>query len=239
MRIVKSAYVDLKTRHNAQGASTLSMQLAGMLFLDRSDRTWRRKIPEVLITMHLEQKLTKEQIFEYYANQVPLGNRGSFGIRGFGEAAEVFFGKDVSRLTLPEAATLAGLIQQPSFINPYRWPDRAKQRRNLVLKMMRENEYISDADYRACGGCAAGTGAADNARGQRRSLLCRSGERRADREVLRIPIFKRVPTGSTPRWIRTCSEMPPKQCGSAWRRPTSGLSTGRREIPVIRIRNAL
>ncbi|MGD0296152.1 MAG: PBP1A family penicillin-binding protein [Bryobacteraceae bacterium] len=147
IRIVKSAYVDLKTRQNAQGASTLSMQLAGMLFLDRSDRTWRRKIPEVLITMHLEQKLTKQQIFEYYANQVPLGNRGSFGIRGFGEAAEVFFGKDVTRLTLPEAATLAGLIQQPSFINPYRWPDRAKQRRNVVLKMMRENEYISDADY--------------------------------------------------------------------------------------------
>ncbi len=147
VRIVKSAYVDLKAHQNAQGASTLSMQLAGMLFLDRSDRTWKRKIPEVLITMHLEQKLTKEQIFEYYANQVPLGNRGSFGIRGFGEAAEVFFGKDVSRLTLPEAATLAGLIQQPSFINPYRWPERAKQRRNLVLKMMRENEYISDADY--------------------------------------------------------------------------------------------
>src|SRR5208282_2943808 len=147
IRIVKSAYVDLKTRQNAQGASTLSMQLAGMLFLDRSDRTWRRKIPEVLITMHLEQKLTKEQIFEYYANQVPLGNRGSFGIRGFGEAAEVFFGKDVTRLTLPEAATLAGLIQRPSFINPYRWPDRAKQRRNVVLKMMRENEYITDAQY--------------------------------------------------------------------------------------------
>ena len=147
VRIVKSAYVDLKTQHNAQGASTLSMQLAGMLFLDRSDRTWKRKIPEVLITMHLEQKLTKEQIFEYYANQVPLGNRGSFGIRGFGEAAEVFFGKDVSRLNLPESATLAGLIQQPSFINPYRWPERAKQRRNLVLKMMRENEYISDTDY--------------------------------------------------------------------------------------------
>src|SRR5580658_6102383 len=147
IRIIKAAYVDVRTRQNAQGASTLSMQLAGMLFLDRSDRTWRRKIPEVLITMHLEQKLTKEQIFEYYANQVPLGNRGSFGIRGFGEASEVFFGKDVSRLTLPEAATLAGLIQQPSFINPYRWPDRAKQRRNVVLKMMRENEYISDEDY--------------------------------------------------------------------------------------------
>ncbi len=147
IRIVKSAYVDVKTGQNAQGASTLSMQLAGMLFLDRSDRSWRRKLPEVLITMHLEQKLKKEQIFEYYANQVPLGNRGSFGIRGFGEAAQVYFGKDVSRLNLQEAATLAGIIQQPSFINPYRWPDRAKQRRNVVLKLMRENKYINDAEF--------------------------------------------------------------------------------------------
>ena len=144
IRIVKSAYVDVKKAQNAQGASTLSMQLAGMMFLDRSDRSWHRKVPEVLITMHLEQKLSKEQIFEYYANQVPLGNRGSFGIRGFGEAAQVYFGKDISRLNLQEAATLAGLIQQPSFINPYRWPERAKQRRNVVLKLMRDNNYIGD-----------------------------------------------------------------------------------------------
>lgn len=144
VRIVKSAYVDVKSGQNAQGASTLSMQLAGMLFLNRSDRSWRRKLPEVLITMHLEQKLSKQQIFEYYANQVPLGQRGSFGIRGFGEASEVYFGKDVTRLTLPEAATLAGLIQQPSYINPYRWPERARQRRNVVLKLMRDNKYINE-----------------------------------------------------------------------------------------------
>src|SRR5260370_1966897 len=118
-----------------------------MLFLDRSDRSWRRKLPEVLITMPLEQKLKKEEIFQYYANQVPLGNRGSFGIRGFGEAAQVYFGKDISRLNLQESAMLAGLIQQPSFINPYRWPDRAKARRNLVLKVMHENKYIGDQEY--------------------------------------------------------------------------------------------
>ncbi len=147
VRIIKSAYVDVRKGQNAQGASTLSMQLAGMLLLDRADRSWRRKIPEVLITMHLEQKLKKEQIFEDYANQVPLGQRGSFGIRGFGEASQAFFGKDISQLTLPEAATLAGLLQHPSYINPFRWPDRAKARRNVVLKMMRENDYISDAEY--------------------------------------------------------------------------------------------
>src|SRR5438552_2658729 len=133
-RIIKSAYVDVKERPNAQGASTLSMQVAGMLFLDRSERTWSRKLHEVLITMHLEQKLSKEKIFEYYANQVPLGRRGSFGIRGFGEAAQVYFGKSFKKLNLPEAALLAGLIQHPSMINPVRWPERAKQRRNVVLR---------------------------------------------------------------------------------------------------------
>jgi penicillin-binding protein 1B len=146
IRIIKSAYVDVREHRYAQGASTLSQQLARMFWLD-NDKTWRRKIPEVLITMHLEQKLKKEQIFEYYANQVPLGHRGSFGIRGFGEAAQVYFGKDVSKLTLPEAATLAGLIQQPSFTNPYRWPERARARRNVVLKLMRDNKYISQEDY--------------------------------------------------------------------------------------------
>jgi penicillin-binding protein 1B len=146
VRIIKAAYVDVRKNRYAQGASTLSQQLARMFWLD-NDKTWRRKIPEVLITMHLEQKLKKQQIFEYYANQVPLGQRGSFGIRGFGEAAQAYFGKDVSKLTLPEAATLAGLIQQPSFTNPFRWPERARQRRNVVLRMMRENGYISDAEY--------------------------------------------------------------------------------------------
>src|SRR3984885_14710363 len=148
IRIIKAAYIDVREHRYAQGASTLSQQLARSFWLD-NDKTWRRKIPEVLITMHLEQKLKKEQIFEYYANQVPLGHRGSFGIRGFGEAAQVYFGKDVSKLTLPEAATLAGLIQQPSFTNPFRWPERAKQRRNVVLKLMRENDYISDEEYQS------------------------------------------------------------------------------------------
>jgi penicillin-binding protein 1B len=146
IRIIKAAYIDVREHRYAQGASTLSQQLARSFWLD-SDKTWRRKIPEVLITMHLEQKLKKEQIFEDYANQVPLGHRGSFGIRGFGEAAQVYFDKDVTRLTLPEAATLAGLIQQPSFTNPFRWPERAKARRNMVLKLMHENKYVSDQEY--------------------------------------------------------------------------------------------
>lgn len=147
-RIVKAAYVDLKERRMEQGASTLSMQLARSLWLD-TRKTWRRKAAEVLITLHLEQKLTKEQIFEYYANHVDLGRRGSFAIRGFGEAARAYFGKDLHELTLPEAATLAGLIQRPSYTNPVRWPERARARRNVVLALMRENGFITEEQYAA------------------------------------------------------------------------------------------
>ncbi len=145
-RIIKVAAIDIKERRNAQGASTLSMQLARTLWLDTS-RTWKRKIAETLITLHLEQKLTKEEIFEYYCNHIDLGRRGSFSIRGFGEASQAYFGKDIRELTVAEAATLAGLVQRPSFTNPLRWPDRARARRNVVLSMMRENGYISEHDY--------------------------------------------------------------------------------------------
>ena len=88
-----------------------------------------------MITLHLEQKLTKQQIFEDYANSIDLGHQGSFGIQGFGQAAEVYLGKDLSQVTLPDAALLAGLIQAPLGRNPFRHPDRAKARRNIVLQI--------------------------------------------------------------------------------------------------------
>ncbi|MGH9694419.1 MAG: transglycosylase domain-containing protein, partial [Bryobacteraceae bacterium] len=144
VRIVKAFFVDLREMRRAEGASTITQQLARNLWLDNR-KTLARKLAELLITIHLEQKLTKQQILEYYINQVDLGRRGSFTIRGFGEASQAYFGKDISQLTLPEAATLAGLIQQPSFRNPVRWPERAKARRNVVLLMMRENGYITNA----------------------------------------------------------------------------------------------
>jgi penicillin-binding protein 1B len=148
VRIVKALFVDLRQHRSAQGASTLTQQLARNLWLD-SAKTWTRKFDELMITIHLERKLTKQKIFEYYANQVDLGRRGSFAIRGFGEAAQAYFGKNIRQLTLPEAATLAGLIQEPSFRNPVRWPERAKARRNVVLARMLENGYISQAQYEA------------------------------------------------------------------------------------------
>ena len=146
LRIVKAVFEDVKEGRMAQGASTLSMQLARMFWLDPG-KTWRRKATEAIITLQIEQKLTKEQIFEYYANQVDLGQRGSFAVRGFGEASQVYFGKDVRELKVEEAAMLAGLIQRPNFFNPYRHLDRAIQRRNVVIGLMRDNGYLTDLQY--------------------------------------------------------------------------------------------
>jgi penicillin-binding protein 1B len=147
LRIVKAVFEDLKPGGNLQGASTLSMQLAGSLWLDRSDRSFKRKIPEILMTLHLEHKLTKEEIFEHYTNQIYLGNVGSFSVNGFGEGAQAYFGKDLKQVTAPEAAMLAGIIQNPSRYNPFRRPDRAVQRRNIILRMMRDNGYLDEPAY--------------------------------------------------------------------------------------------
>jgi penicillin-binding protein 1B len=146
IRVVKAAYVDLKKGRRAEGASTLSMQLAKNFFLEQ-DKRWTTKAAEVIITLQLEQKLSKQEIFEDYANQVYLGSRGSFRIHGFGEAAEVFLGKDLSQVNIPEAAQLAGTIQNPAVYDPFNHPEHARDRRNTVLGLMRANGFISDRDY--------------------------------------------------------------------------------------------
>lgn len=144
--VLRSAWVDVRRGSNKQGASTLSMQLARTMFLNQA-RTWKRKAAEVLITLQLEQKLTKEQIFELYCNQIDLGYHGSFTIRGFGEATQVYFGKDIKSLTLPEAAAIAGIARGASFYNPYRHPKRVEDRRNAIMALMRGNGFITPADY--------------------------------------------------------------------------------------------
>ncbi len=145
-RILKAGYVDMKDGRKEQGASTLTMQLARGLWLE-PDKRWTRKAQELLMTMHLEDKLSKQKIFEYYANQVYLGRQGTFSINGFGEGARAFFDKDLSQVTAPEAALLAGLVQRPSYLNPFRYPARARDRRNVVLALMRDNGYLSSAAY--------------------------------------------------------------------------------------------
>ncbi|MCP5114739.1 MAG: transglycosylase domain-containing protein, partial [bacterium] len=147
IRVLKAIWVTYIMRDRVEGASTLTMQLAGDIWLDRSQRTPSRKAAEMLITLHLERKLTKEQIFEYYANQIYLGRIGTFDIHGYGQAAQAYFNKDIRELTLPEAALLAGLPRAPSRYNPFRNPNNAKMRRAWVLGQMLQTEVITEREY--------------------------------------------------------------------------------------------
>src|SRR5215472_4894641 len=122
-------------RKHRGGASTLTMQLAKLLFVQDTG-TIKYKVTQILVAFHLEHRFTKKQIFEAYANQINLGQRGSFSVDGFGEAAQAYFGKDVSQLDLAECAMLAGIIQRPNYFNPFRHADRTIERRNIVLDSM-------------------------------------------------------------------------------------------------------
>ncbi len=143
-RLVVAALVDIRSGKRREGGGTLTMQLARSFFLTR-ERTIRRKLAEMLIAIELEQRLSKKQILELYVNSADMGQRGSFDIKGFGEASQAYFGKDIKTVTLPEAALLAGIVNGPSYFSPYRHPDRAMERRNLVLEAMFENGAISRA----------------------------------------------------------------------------------------------
>jgi penicillin-binding protein 1B len=141
-RLIEAVYHDLITGQKQQGGSTLTMQLARGFFLSPEKRI-KRKIIEIVITFQLEHRFTKKQIFEMYANQINLGQRGSFSINGFGEASQAYFGKDVRQLDLAECALLAGIIQRPNYFNPFRHADRTVERRNLVLDSMVETGAIT------------------------------------------------------------------------------------------------
>jgi penicillin-binding protein 1B len=144
--IVRAAFVDLTKRGITQGASTITQQLVRSFWLS-PERKVLRKAKEIYMAFILESRLNKKQIFTLYANDVYLGQRGSFSINGFGEAATSYFGKDIKNLTIPEAALVAGMIQAPSRYNPTRNPDRALQRRNVVLQAMLETGSISKEQY--------------------------------------------------------------------------------------------
>src|ERR1700739_2445551 len=131
VRAVGAAYRDLHSSVRAQGASTLTMQLARNLFLS-SEKTYGRKLQEVFLSVQIERRFTKQQIFELYANQIYLGH----GTYGFEAGSEFYFNKHVGALTLPEAALLAALPKGPEAYSPLKNPERAMRRRNLVLSEM-------------------------------------------------------------------------------------------------------
>lgn len=143
-RIAGAAWRNLLHHRITAGASTISMQLAGNLFLDRSDKSFRRKMQEMLLALQIERRYTKPQIFAMYANQVYLAH----GNYGFAAASEFYFGKPVGDLKLQEAALLAGMVNGPKF-SPLTNPTGALQRRNLVLYRMLEEGKISGADEEA------------------------------------------------------------------------------------------
>jgi penicillin-binding protein 1A len=137
-RVLEAAWRDMVSHRAAEGASTLTMQLAGGLFLNRSDRSMHRKIQETMLALQIERHYTKEQIFTMYCNQIYLGS----GNYGFEAASEYYFSKPVGQLTLAEAATLAAIIRGPIY-SPIVHPDRARARRNLVLSLMAHDGKIS------------------------------------------------------------------------------------------------
>ena len=121
LRVTKAAYVDLKEGRKEQGASTITMQLARGIWLEPEKR-WKRKATELMISMILEQQLYEESDLRLLRQSGVSGRRDTFSIHGFGEAARVYFDRDISRLTLPQAALLAGLIQRPELGKPVPLP---------------------------------------------------------------------------------------------------------------------
>ena len=140
-RVAGAAYRNILKHRKAEGASTITMQLAGNLFLDRSERSFRRKAQEMLLSLQIERRYTKPQIFTMYANQVYLAH----GNYGFASAAQFYFGKSVTDLNLPQAALLAGMIRGPIY-SPLVDPARALSRRNLVLHQMMEEGKITPVE---------------------------------------------------------------------------------------------
>lgn len=193
-------------RRFVEGGSTLTMQLSRGFFLT-PERRFKRKFIEIVITFQLEHRFTKKQIFEMYANEVPMGQLGSFAINGFGEASQAYFAKDMRQLSLPESALLAGLIQSPSRLNPYRHPERAMERRAMVLDAMVETGAITkdQAERAKAEPLHLAQGSVDQGEAPyfvdlvRDQLVQKLGDREFNREGLRIytsldPDLQRVAT---------------------------------------------
>jgi len=149
VRILGAAWADLRHGQVEQGASTLDMQVARSFFFT-TERTWKRKVAETMVALELERRFSKQQIFEMYANEIYLGNRGSFAIHGFAEGSYAYFNKDIHDLTLGEAAFLTGIIRAPNrYSTADRRPDRADDARNRVLAQMLENGMITPDQEKA------------------------------------------------------------------------------------------
>ena len=149
IRIFGAALRDIATRRMSQGASTLTQQLARAVFLT-PEKTWARKINEVFLTVEIEKQFSKDQILTLYLNKIPFGH-GTYGIEA---ASRWYFGHGAKTLSLPEAALLAGIIQRPAYYSPFNNMAAAKSRRDLVLRRMAEEGFLTDAQRLAAQGTA-------------------------------------------------------------------------------------
>ncbi|MGE0456159.1 MAG: penicillin-binding protein 1A [Vicinamibacteria bacterium] len=140
-RIPGAALANLRSGRRGQGFSTLTMQLSRLLFLT-PEKTYERKIKEILLAFQIEKSFTKEEIFAFYCNQVYFGH-GNYGVEA---ASRFYFGKSIKELRLPEAALIAGIAQSPLRLSPIEHPQRAIERRNHVLARMAEEKYVSPAE---------------------------------------------------------------------------------------------
>ena len=144
--ILRALVLNLRSGETVAGGSTLTQQLVKNLFLTH-ERTYTRKVKEALMALVLEARYSKQEILEAYLNEIYLGQNGSIQVVGVEQASQTYFGKHVQRLSLPEAATLAGIIQSPNVYSPLRNKDRSRERRNLVLRLMRDQERITETEY--------------------------------------------------------------------------------------------
>ncbi|HEV8433131.1 MAG TPA: PBP1A family penicillin-binding protein [Thermoanaerobaculia bacterium] len=143
---VAALITDIRNKNLTHGGSTLTQQLVKNLNRD-FERSWRRKIVEAVMAILLEARYSKDEILEAYLNEIYLGQNGSVQILGVEQASQVYFGKHVTYLTLPEAATLAGIIRSPNVLSPLKYPERAKPRRDTVLDLMRDQAMITPDEY--------------------------------------------------------------------------------------------
>jgi penicillin-binding protein 1B len=156
VRVIGAAWTDIRRGEKAQGASTITMQVARSFFFS-TKRQWRRKARETLMALVLEHRFSKEKIFELYANEVYLGNRGSYAIHGFGEAAQAYFGRDLRELSLAQYAFLAGIIHAPNrYSSAERRPERGAEARDRVLVKMKDAGVITAEVARSARGLPLG-----------------------------------------------------------------------------------
>ncbi len=146
LAIARALVANIKAGRTVQGGSTLTQQLAKNLFLTRDKTLWR-KVREAYIALILDYRYSKDRILEAYLNEVYLGQSGGEAIHGFGLASRYYFGQPIQELRIDQLAMLVGMVKGPSYYNPIRYPERTKERRDLVLRLLMQQNMLTSEQY--------------------------------------------------------------------------------------------